>query len=416
VGVVRRREFLRDGALALAGGASVRTRASTAAPRVLIAGAGFAGACCALELRRLNPAIAVTVIDPVDRYVTCPMSNAVVIGLRSLASLTVSRAGLTGAGVGYIRDRVAGVDAGARRVRLVGGDGLSYDRLVVAPGIRLRYGEPEGYDAAAALRMPHAWEAGPQTQLLARYLAQVPDGGTVAVSVPAGLMRCPPGPYERASLIAAYLKKHHTRCKVLIFDSNNHFPRQDVFTQAWRELYPGMIEWLPPSEGGALTRIDVVQQTLYGSAGAQRVALASIIPPQAPGQLAFDLGLCSGHGWCPVKAATFESQLLENVHVIGDACIAGAMPKAASAAASQARHCAAAICAALAGRQAPAPVLDSVCYSLLSAANALAIHGQFALSGEEIVSIAGVAAAGAPAPAREAAHWYEQIRRVCFAA
>lgn len=234
-------------------------------------------------------------------------------------------------------------------------------------------------------------------------------------------MRCPPAPYERASLIAQYLGQRRRGCKILILDSNNHFPRQDVFSAAWEELYPGMIEWLSPAEGGAVVRIDAGSRTLYSAKGTHQVALACVIPPQAPGALAVTSGLSSGHGWCPVKPASFESEMLPGVHVIGDACIAGAMPKSASAARAQARQCAAAIVASLGGAAPPAPQLTSVCYSHVSAGAALAIHGEFTLvDGELRQSVAPAAAAGpqaaSAAQAQEAEDWYRQIRTACFAA
>ena len=416
---MRRREFLRGGALALASWRARATPARAAAPHVLIAGGGFAGACCALQLRELAPAIRVTLIDPQAHYVTCPMSNEVLAGLRTLASITTGRPGLPRAGVQCVLDQVTAIDAARRRVRLGGGGALAYDTLVVAPGIRFLFGQPEGYTEAAALHMPHAWQAGAQTQLLAKQLRAVADGATVAISVPAGLMRCPPGPYERASLIAHWLSRHRKRCKVLVFDSNNHFPRQDVFSAAWEELYPGMVEWIAPSEGGAVTRVDVPTNTLYSSSGAHRVALANVIPPQAPGSLALVAGLAAGHGWCPIKPASFESQLVEGIYVIGDACIAGAMPKAASAARSHAQHCAAAIAASFAGRSPPVTDFDSVCYSLLAPESALAIHGRFALrEGDIRPSEAAAAPAAEPTPGAEqasaAAQWYAQIRAACF--
>jgi sulfide dehydrogenase [flavocytochrome c] flavoprotein subunit len=263
--------------------------------------------------------------------------------------------------------------------------------------------------------MPHAWAGAEQTALLAAALRAVPDGGTVAISVPAGLMRCPPGPYERAGLFAGFLARRRRRCKVLIFDANNHFPRQDQFTAAWQSEYPGMIEWLPPQEGGEITRVDAGAGVLYSSTGAHRVALASVIPPQAPGQIAADSGLAAGHGWCPVHAASFESEAVPAVHVIGDACIAGAMPKAASAAASQALQCAAAIAASLRGLPPPQAALESVCYSLLSAERALAIHGRFALDNGEIVAALPQAAADAGGTSvAEADLWYRAIRAQCF--
>ena len=422
MGVMRRRTFLRRAAWVAAGVASAwrgrSVASSAAAPRVVVVGAGFAGGCCALELRRLSAGVHVTLLDADARYVSCPMSNEALVGLRSMQSLTITRAGLERAGVRFVQERVTGIEPRGRRVRLRGGSAIAYDTLVVAPGIRLLYGTPEGYDESAPLRMPHAWQAGPQTQLLAAQLRAMNDGGTVAISVPAGLMRCPPGPYERASLVADWLRRHRPRSKVLVFDANNHFPRQDVFTAAWQQMYPGMIEWIAPVDGGAITRVDTKTGTLYSSSGTHRVAVANVIPPQAPGILAADSGLAAGHGWCPVKPTTFESQLLEGVHVIGDACIAGAMPKSASAARSQALQCAAAVSAAFAGGTVPAADFDSVCYSMLSAESALAIHGKFSVRDEEIRQDSPAAAPQAQAPSaervREATAWYERMRLECF--
>jgi len=415
---MRRREFLRAGALAAT--LALPWRARTAAPaRVVVVGGGFGGSGCALALRRLARQIEVTLVDPQLRYTTCPMSNSVIAGLRTLGSITLSRQGLSRAGVRYVQDSVTGIDATEQKVRLGEGTSLSYDRLVVAPGIRLLYGQPEGYDEAAAAVMPHAWDGGPSTARLAQLLSTVPRGGTVAISVPAGLMRCPPGPYERASLIAYWLKAHRARCKVLIFDSNNHFPRQDLFSASWTELYPGMIEWIPPAEGGTVTRIDVAARTLYSSSGAHRVSLASIIPPQAPGSVAQLSELSSGHGWCPVDPVSFESQIVKHVHVIGDACIAGAMPKTASAARSQALQCAAAISAVLEQRRASAAELESVCYSLLGPASALAMHARFKVSGDQVEAIRGAEPSGAAPTAAnvgEANAWYRDIRADCFGA
>ena len=412
-----RREVLRTGVLMMAAALPWRAGAAAGA-RVVVAGGGFAGAGCALALRRLAPQIEVTVVDPNDHYSTCPMSNAVLAQLRSLQSITLDRTGLVRAGARYVRESVTDIDPQKRSVRLGNHTALPYDRLVIAPGIRLLYGQPEGYDEAAAAHLPHAWEAGPATARLARQLQAVPDGGTVAISVPAGLMRCPPGPYERASLFAFWLQAHRRRCKILIFDSNNHFPRQDVFSAAWSELYPGMIEWIPPTEGGVVTRIVVATRTLYSSSGAHRVSLANIIPPQAPGALAQLHDLSSGHGWCPVNAGTFESVSVPGVHVIGDACIAGAMPKAASAAHSQALQCAAAVAASLTGRPPPPIQLKSVCYSQLSSHTALAIHANFAVIGDHIESVAATTetqdTGATAAHLAEAQTWYDDIRSACF--
>ncbi|MGH8140114.1 MAG: FCSD flavin-binding domain-containing protein [Steroidobacteraceae bacterium] len=396
------------GILRLHGATPARTAKKA---RVLVVGGGFAGATCALHLRRMDPAIEVTLVDPDDQYTTCPMSNSVLTGLRDLASITVSRRGLERAGVHYVRDRVVGVDAHLHRARVGGGAALNYDRLVMAPGIRFLWGTPQGYDEAAAQRMPHAWIAGAQTEILAGQLHRMRSGGVVAISVPAGPMRCPPGPFERASLIAAFLKRHKRRCKVLIFDANNHFPKQDVFTEAWETLFPGMIQWIPVVEDGAVLRVDPDKMILYTSRQAHRADVVNVIPPQAPALLTVEAGLASAHGWCPVNPQTFESLLVSHVHVIGDACIADPMPKSGSAANAQGKHCAAAIAAALDGRDLPQRPLESVCYSLLAPGRALSIHGRFrsAAGAMQKMPEPDDTTASAAQEAQNAQAWYQGI-------
>lgn len=416
IGRLRRRTFLRlsaaiagTGLLRVAHGSPLRKAHGA---KVVIAGGGFAGAACALTLRHVNPGIDVTLVDPDERYVTCPMSNGVLAGYRSLGSISVARAGLARAGVRYVRGRVGVIDARPRRVQLDGGGALAYDRLVMACGIRFLWGTPQGYDEAASQVMPHAWQAGSQTEILAAQLRAMPDGGVVAISVPTGPMRCPPGPFERATLIAGFLRERKPRCKVLIFDANNRFPRQDAFTDTWHTQYPGMIEWIPVVEDGAVVRVEPAKMLLHTAQGTHRVDVANIIPPQAPGKPAAQAGLASDHGWCPVKPDTFESLLIPGVHVIGDACIADPMPKSASAANAQARQCALAIAAALEEREPPLPVFESVCYSMLSRATALSIHGRFRVAGGEIQQDPPAPHSGDPSPvqeARNAEHWYQRI-------
>lgn len=409
MGKVTRRAFL--GATAAAALAR-RTRAAAGVPRVVVVGGGFAGAACALELRTLRPRLEILLVDPDERYVTCPMSNSVIAGLRTMDSITVPRAGLVRAGVRVIRDTVAAIDPERRQARLRSGTALAYDRLVLAAGIRFLWGHPEGYSQSAAERMPHAWRAGTQTQLLAAQLASLPPGGVLAISVPAGPMRCPPGPFERASLAAAYLTRRARRAKVLIFDANNHFPRQDAFSAAWQELYPGTIEWVPVVEGGEVVRVDPQRMTLFTPRGAQRADVINVIPPQAPASIAVQAGLASDHGWCPVDPATFESTLVPGVHVIGDACIADPMPKAASSAYAQARRCARAVAATFDGERVSPPAMESVCYSLLSPDRALSIHARFETRNgaiEPLPAGGGKIPASGRDEARNAASWYRRI-------
>jgi len=412
---VKRRAFIRAATLTAAAIAAPVVRAAKA--RIVIVGGGFGGSACALLLKHAEPSLDVTLVDPDARYVTCPMSNEVVVGARTIDTLALTRAGLGRAGVRFVRARAKALEADARSIRLDDGTRLAFDRCVVAPGIRFLWGTPDGYDEAAAEAMPHAWDGGAQTTRLAERVRALEDGGTFAISVPSGLMRCPPGPYERASLVAEYFARHKPRSKVLIFDANNRFPRQEIFTTAWAELYRDRIEWMPVTEGGAVERVDVRTGTLHTSSGAHRVALANVIPPQAPGQFALDAGLASGHGWCPVDPATFASTLVPHVHVIGDACIADAMPKAASAALSQARQCAAAIVASLAGRESPTPAFESVCYSALALDRALAIRLRFRLADGRIEAEANSAEPALPPSAAEheaAAAWYRDIRAAAF--
>jgi sulfide dehydrogenase [flavocytochrome c] flavoprotein subunit len=420
---MRRRTFLRLSAGAAGAGIVRRVHAGQPQIRVkanvVIVGGGFAGASCALALRRLNPGIRVSLIDPDDRYITCPMSNSVLVGLRDLKSISVTRQGLTRAGVHYVRDRVTSINAQLRRATLAAGGVLVYDRLVLAPGIRFLWDKPQGYDPAAALLMPHAWQAGAQTEMLAAQLRAMRDGGVFAISVPPGPMRCPPGPFERASLVAGYLKRSKPRSKVLIFDSNNRFPRQDTFVEAWHALYPGMIEWIPVVEDGAVVRVAAAQKVLYTSRGAHRVDVANVIPPQAPGLLAVQAGLASDHGWCPIRPETFESLAVAHVHVIGDACIADPMPKAASAAVTQAKQCALAIVAALEGREPSAPELESVCFSMLAPGSALSIHARFRSTDGVIEQLPAPVDAGSANSAQEAQRaeeWYRGIVSDAFAA
>lgn len=392
--------------------------------RVVIVGGGFAGATCALTLRRFAPALEVVLVEPDERYLACPLSNSVIAGLRAYATLDVSRAGLERAGVVRVRDAALAIDAARHELRLQRGGRLRYDRLVFAAGIRLRFDALPGYDEAAATRLPHAWKAGLQTRLLRDQVRALRPGGTVAICVPPLPFRCPPGPYERASLIAHALKRHNPRAKLLVFDANNRFSKQGLFTDAWTERYGDMIEWIPVTAGGAVERVDARTRTLHTTRGAQRVDVANVIPPQAPAALAVAAGLASEHGWCPVDPTGFASTLVPDVHVIGDACIAGAMPKSASSANSQAKHCALAIIAALDGRPAPAPVLHNTCYSLVAPDYGISVSGIYRLDGGELHDTPG---GGGTSPvsaspafrAREAAHaadWYRSILADSFGA
>jgi sulfide dehydrogenase [flavocytochrome c] flavoprotein subunit len=386
--------------------------------RVVIVGGGFAGATCAKYLRRLAPNVEVTLVEAKSTYVSCPFSNAVLGGFRSLDSLKLGYERLRERhGVKFIQGTVTAIDSTARKVRVEGKTQLSYDRLVVAPGVDFQWGNPEGYGQTESQMMPHAWKAGPQTETLRDQLEVMADGGVVAISVPPSPFRCPPGPYERASLIAHYLKQHKPRSKILILDANDKFSKQGLFQEAWKELYPGLIEWVPVSEGGRVVRVGPKAMTLHTETEEHRVAVANIIPAQKAGRIAQESGLVDETGWCPVDPKTFESTKVKYVHVLGDACLAGAMPKSASGANSHAKVCALAIAAYLRGAAPGNPSYHNTCYSLVAPDYGISISGIYRLEEDGIVAVegaGGVSPTGASAGfrAREAElaeGWYDSI-------
>lgn len=386
-----RRAFLGLSAAAAAAAAlwPVRALAQGAAPRVVVIGGGFAGASCARALRQAAPRVAVTLIEPNPTFTACPFSNAVVAGLRELPAQRFTYERVAADGVTIARALATGVDPAARAVTLADGARLPYDRLVLAPGIDIRWGALPGYDEAAAAQLPHAWRAGEQTLLLRRQLEAMPDGGLVVISAPANPFRCPPGPYERASLIAHYLKTKKPRSKLIILDAKDVFSKQRLFQAAWAELYPGLLEWVPLSKGGNVTSVDPGTRTLVTDFGRHQAQVANVIPPQKAGRIAEVAGVADRTGWCPIDPATFESTLQAGIHVIGDAAIAGAMPKSAFAANSQAKTCAAAVAQLLAGAVPSTPKLINTCYSLVAPDYGISVAGVYQPSGGQLVDVPG---------------------------
>jgi sulfide dehydrogenase [flavocytochrome c] flavoprotein subunit len=402
-----RRAFLGLGAVA-AGALALRPVAALAqrAPaRVVVVGGGFAGASCARALRAADPGLAVTLVEPSATFTACPFSNAVIGGLRELSAQQFGYERLVADGITLVRQAAAGVDPPARVVTLADGARLAYDRLVLAPGIDLRWGALPGYDEAAAAVMPHAWRAGEQTTLLRRQLEAMDDGGLVVISAPANPFRCPPGPYERASLIAHYLKTRKPKSKLLVLDAKDTFSKQRLFQAAWAELYPGLLEWVPLSKGGAVTSVDPSTRTLVTDFGRHKAAVANVIPPQRAARIAEAAGVADRTGWCPIDPVTFESRLQPGIHVIGDAAIAGAMPKSAFAANSQAKVCAAAVARLLGGGTPAPPKLINTCYSLVAPDYGISVAGVYQPAGGQLAEVAGaggVSPAGAPRSARAA--------------
>ncbi len=326
-----RRQFVAIGAAA--GASAVFPRpllAQGAQPKIVVIGGGFAGLTAARMVKRYDGKLDVTVVEANPTYTACPFSNDVIAGLRDIKEQQFGY-GKVGGGVTLAQETATGVDATARIVTLGNGSKLSYDRLVLAPGIELRFDALPGYTEAAAERMPHAWKAGEQTLLLRRQLEAMNDGGVVGIVAPQNPYRCPPGPYERASLIAWYLKTKKPRSKVIILDAKDAFSKQRLFQDAWKQMYPNL-EWVSLSMGGKVASVDPATNTLATDFDKHKVDVANVIPPQKAGRIAEIAGATDRSGWCPTDPMTFESRQVPNIHVVGDAAIAGAMPKSAFAA------------------------------------------------------------------------------------
>ncbi len=420
---ITRRSFLKvAGGTAAVGAIGVPHLAFGASKKVVVVGGGIGGATMAKYLRRADASIEVTLIEPNKHYYTCFMSNEVLGGERAMDSIKFDYTGLGKHGVKVVNDTVTAIDAAARKVTTAGGQSFSYDRCVVAPGIDFRWDAIGGYDEKVAETIPHAWKAGPQTTILHKQLQDMKDGGTVIIAPPVGPFRCPPGPYERASQIAHYLKKHKPKSKVLILDASDKFSKQGLFMAGWKKHYGDMIEWVSAANGGKIESVDAASRTVQGTVDKFKGDVVNVIPPQKAGKIAHIAGLVNDKGWCPVNQGTFESTIHANIHVIGDASIAGAMPKSGYSANSQAKVCAAAVVALLNGMEAPVPAYVNTCYSLITPEHGISVAAVYQLVDG---AIAGVKGAGGLTPAdaseetlrREVAYahsWFKNITADTF--
>jgi len=383
---ITRRAVIAGLGASLAAPAVVRGQA---AARVVVIGGGFGGAIAAKYVKLWAPAAQVTLIEPAPQFVTCPYSNLVLGGLRKMGSITHGY-GKLARRVQLVHDSAAAIDAAARTVRLQGGSTVGYDRLIVSPGIDLRWGAIAGYDEAAADKMPHAWKAGPQTVLLRRQLEAMKDGGVVVMSAPDNPFRCPPGPYERACMIAHYLKTTKPKSKLIILDAKDSFSKQGLFQDGWKRFYADIIEWVPVSKGGKVTRVDPAALTFEDEFGTSHKAdVANVIPPQFAAKIARDAGLADASGWCPVEPHGFESTLVKSIHVIGDACIAAPMPKSGFVANSHGKVAAAAVVALLAGKPPAEVTWNNVCYSHVTPDYGISVAGVYRVAADKFAEVPG---------------------------
>ena len=381
-----------------------------ARPRVAVVGGGFGGATCARYLNAYDPDVHVTLIDPATTYVTCPMSNRVVAAQLPPEAITFP---LHHVANEHVAAHAVAVDARKRLVVTAEG-AVPYDRVVLAPGIELVY---EAIDGAPGGFL-HAWRGGAQAVELRDAIRGMRPGGVFAIAVPDNPYRCPPGPYERASLVAEHFLEHNPRAKILILDAKDAFTKQALFEEAWRLRYPGMIEWLPRRESGTVVAVrDGVFVTDFDE---HAVDVGNLVPPQRAAGIARDFD--EGRGWCSVDPTTFESTVAPGVHVVGDAIEATPMPKSAFAANNQAKACAAAVVALLRDRPPPAPFMMNTCYSLAASDYGFSISGVYDVAEGAIrTRTAGQSPLGAGADVREreahhAGDWYHAITRDTFGA
>jgi len=388
--------------------------------RIVVVGGGFGGAACARALKRSDAKLDVTLLEPNRSFVACPFSNEVIAGLREIGAQRFSYDRIAADHVNVIAQAASKIDPQSRKVTLGDGNLLSYDKLVLAPGIDLNFEALEGYDEAASRIMPHAWVAGEQTMLLRNQLEAMDDGGLVAIAVPANPSRCPPAPYERASLIAHYLKTKKPRSKVLILDAKDSFSQQRLFENAWKEFYGDMIERVALSQGGRVTAVDPKTKAIVTEFGNYTAQVANIIPPQRAGRIADTAGSVDHTGWCPIDPNTFASKLVPDIHVIGDACLGGGIPKSAAAAIAQGKSCAAAVIALLSGKVPEPPKLTGVCYNTVAPGYAFSLAGHYQPRDDIFAEVEG-SASPVDAPreirAREAdaaQNWFKTITADVF--
>jgi sulfide dehydrogenase [flavocytochrome c] flavoprotein chain len=409
---MKRRDFLKlAGAATLAGCA---TRSGGAKARVVVVGAGFGGATAAKYLAMWDPAIEVTVVERGTQFVSCPISNLVLGGNRTMQDITRGYDGLRKHGVQLVNADALSIDAAKRNIALSDGRSLAYDRLVLSPGIDFLYSEIAGYQGAEP-RVLHAWKAGPQTVELRRQLEAMPDGGVYLLTVPVAPYRCPPGPYERACQVAQYFKRAKPRSKVLLLDANPDVTSKGpLFKRAWQELYSGIIEYHPNSK---VVAVDTAAMSVRTDFDTVKADVLNVVPPQRAGDIALKAGvITTSNRWCDVDWRTMESKAVKGIHVLGDATLsAGGMPKSGHMANAHAKVCAAALVELLNGREPnPRPVMSNTCYSFVSDREVIhvaSVH-QYDATQASIVPVKGAGGVSAARSELEGAYAWSWARNI----
>jgi sulfide dehydrogenase [flavocytochrome c] flavoprotein subunit len=416
--IISRREFMKwtsagAGVAAIAGCA---TAGSGGAGRVVVVGGGYGGATAAKFIKLWAPDIDVTLVEPNQNFISCPISNLVLGGNAQMGDITFSYEGLRSRGIRVIRDSAVAIDADKRQVRLAGGDSLSYDRAIVSPGIEFMFDQiPALKGADAQNRIPHAWKAGAQTVALRNQLTAMPDGGVYVLQIPMAPYRCPPGPYERVCQVADYFKKAKPKSKIIVLDSNPDITsKKGLFLAAWNGLYKGMIDYRPNSE---IADVDIKGMTVKLQFDNVKGSVLNVVPAQRAADIAVKSGLITANNrWCGVDWTTCESVVVKGVHVLGDATLsAAAMPKSGTMANQHAKVCAAAVVALLKGQPVNTDtMMVNTCYSFVSGDSAMhvaSVH-RYDATQKSILPVKGSGGISTAASSAEAAYAWGWARNI----
>jgi len=406
---LNRRAFLGTGVVASAALSAPMVMAA-GKPRVVVIGGGAGGATAARYIAKDSKGeIDVTLVEPSRKYYTCFFSNLYIGGFRTLSSIGHTYGTLASEyGINVVHDWAVGVDRDAKTVSLAGGSTLSYDRLVLSPGIDFVDGSVEGWDVSSQNAMPHAYKAGSQSELLKAQIESMPQGGVYAMVAPPNPYRCPPGPYERISMVAHVLKEKNPAAKILIADPKPKFSKQGLFEEGWANHYDGMIERVGPDFGGDNVQVDPNAMTVTIDGEVNKVDVCNVIPAMKAGRICEIAGVNDGN-WAPVHAHTMQSKIDENIHVLGDASAQGDMPKSGFSANSQAKVAAMAVRGALTGSKVFPAKFSNTCWSLVSTDDGIKVGASYEATDEKIAKTSGFVSATGEDPALRKATYEESV-------
>jgi len=419
--ISRRRFAQLFGGGVAAGAVSMPYVARAAQPKVVVVGGGAGGGTAARYIAKDSKGgIDVTLIEPSKTYYTCFFSNIYLGGFRDYASIGHTYENMAAQGVGVVHDWAENIDRDKKHVLLASGAKVPYDRLVLSPGIDMKYDSVPGYSVEASTKMPHAWKSGTQVQVLKAMVENMKEGGTFVMVPPPNPFRCPPGPYERISMIAHLLKQKNPKAKILVLDPKEKFSKQALFQDGWQRHYDGMVEWLPASITGGVKMVDAGSMTIQTDDETIKADAASIVPAQTAGRIAHKAGLTDDKGWCPIIPKTMQSTKDANIHVLGDASVASAMPKSGFSANSQAKVATMAVRGALTGSRTFDARFANTCWSLIAPDDGVKVGAAYKAGASKIeVASKFISKVGETDDVRkqtyeESVGWYDGISKDIF--